>query len=159
MRIPQTILMTTALFMLAACGRDPGTETDKVTDQMNENREEVADSDGAKEWMNERQEARKELADLREKLEDRLTREEKRLADGIKDTEKRAECAAHITELKYNIARIDRSLVTVDGSTSSDWQRVKAETRNVADSTGNWFDRQAEKIDHGTDMDSDHDGH
>jgi len=149
--------ITSILFV--ACGRDPGTETERVTDQMNENKGEVAKADNTKEWMNERDEASKELAGLREKLSERLVREEKRHADGIKDTERRAECAQHITELKANIARIDASMGAMKTSTSNDWQRVKGDTRTTTDSTRNWFERQAEMMDRKTDMDSDKDGH
>jgi len=161
MRNGQIALMMGAVasLMFTACGREAGNETERVTDQMNENTEEVVAADDSKEWMNERTEASKELADLREKLDARLIREEKRLADGIKNAERKAECTQHIAELKMNIARIDASTGTMQNSTSSDWQRIKADGRMMADSTNNWFERQGEKIDRSTNMDSDKDGH
>jgi len=160
MKNGQNALMIGAIgaLFLTACGRQPGNETERVTDQMNENKEEVVAADNSKEWMNEREEASKELADLRENLDDRLIREEKRLADGIKNAERKAECTQHIAELKMNIARIDGSMGTMKNSTSGNWQKVKADNRMMADSTRNWFDRQAENIDRRTDMDSDKDG-
>jgi chromosome segregation ATPase len=161
MRTHTTALLISALaaLLLVACTPEPGTETERVDDQMQENRKEMTNADDAEEWLDERREAREELADLRQKLDSRMLREEKRLADGIKDAEKRAECENHIAELKANIARIDASIATVDASTDSDWEKLKAETRAAADETETWFNEQVEKIDRATDADNDNDGH
>ncbi|MBL7954769.1 MAG: hypothetical protein JNJ91_06995, partial [Flavobacteriales bacterium] len=53
-----TLLLSGGL--LVACGTEAGKETERVNDQMQENRNEVAKADDAEEWMNEREEARKE---------------------------------------------------------------------------------------------------
>ncbi len=161
MRTTTTALMTSAFaaIFLIACTPEPGKETDRVTDQMQENNKEMSKADDAEEWMEERREAREDLSDLREKLDTRLVREEKRLADGIKDAEKRADSENHVTELKANIARIDASLANMDRSTKTDWQTVKAQSRTMSDDTQNWFDKQGEKIDRSTDADKDNDGH
>jgi hypothetical protein len=148
-----------AALLLTACGRQPGNETEKVQDQANENAKEMAKADDHEEWMEERAEATREMTALREKLSNRLTREEKRLADGIKDAERRAACEAHIAELRTNITRIDASLGTMGNSTGTDWQRIKGESRTMMDSTSTWFDRELEKIDRKTDADADKDGH
>lgn len=157
--IPLTMMGVLAALLLVACGRQPGHETDRVTDQMEENVKELNKADDQEEWMEERQEAVKELTDLREKLFARQMREEKRLADGIKNTERRAETANHVQELKANIDRIDASLGNLQASTSANWQQVKREAHDLADTTANWFDRQIEKIDRNTDADADNDGH
>ncbi|HEY0978181.1 MAG TPA: hypothetical protein VGE21_11990 [Flavobacteriales bacterium] len=154
--IPATAV---AFLMLTACGRQPGQETERVQDQVNENAKEMAKADDQQEWLEERAEATREMTALRERLDQRLIREQKRLADGIKDKERRAECEAHIKELQANIARIDASMGTMGGSTATDWQHIKGESRTMMDSTTNWFDRQVEKIDKRTDADKDNDGH
>lgn len=161
MRTSYSTLLGAALIatLSTSCGREPATETERVTDQMQDNAKEIADADNARELLNERQEATRELATLREKLDARLIREEKRLADGIKDKERRVECENHIAELRANIARIDATVGNVGSSADTDWERVKAESRATMDSTNSWFDRQLEKIDAKTDADADKDGH
>jgi hypothetical protein len=145
--------------LLIGCGREPGNESERVSDQVSENRKEMAKADDNKEWMNERDEAARELRDLRESMTDRLEREQKRLSDGIKDAERRQECETHIRELQANIERIDGQLGRLNAGTATDWDRLKTETRAFSDTTSNWFKRQVEKIDRKTDADADDDGH
>lgn len=145
--------------LFTSCGRDPGEETERVDEQKQENAEEMAKADDSQEWMKERNEAVRELTDLRENMNNRLTREQKRLADGIKNAERRAECENHIKELQANIAQIDASLTRMNATTGTDWSTMKGEMRTMKDSTDNWFKRQSEKIDRNTDADGDKDGH
>lgn len=145
--------------LFAACGAEPGKATEETTEQMQENSKEMSKADDAEEWREERAEAAKELRDLRENLVDKQTREQKRLADGIKDATKKSECEARITELKANIGRVDAALAKVDGSTDTDWSNTKAEARKTVDDTQNWIQREGEKIDWKTDADADNDGH
>jgi chromosome segregation ATPase len=145
--------------MLAACGSEAGKETERTTEQMQENKKEMAEADTKKEWLNERDEARKELADLRESMSVRLERERTRLADGIKDAGKKKECETHIAELEKNIARIDASSTRVGKATQETWEDIKRESRQAADETKSWWARQKEWIDKQTDADKDHDGH
>ncbi|HOZ39251.1 MAG TPA: hypothetical protein PLL25_00485 [Flavobacteriales bacterium] len=151
-----TLLLSGGL--LAACGTEAGKETERVNEQMQENREEVAKADDTKEWMNEREEARKEMANLRETLSDRLERERKDLAGGIKNAEKRAETERHITELEQNLARIDANVVRMDGSTNETWSDIEMESRKAMDDTKSWWDRQKDWVDSKTDVDKDNDG-
>jgi len=151
-----TLLLSGGL--LVACGTEAGKETERVNEQMQENRNEVGKADDAQEWMNEREEARKEMANLRETLSNRLERERKDLADGIKNAEKRAETERHIAELEQNIARIDASMVSFDGSTKDTWNEVKMEGRKAADETKGWWDRQKDWVDAKTEADKDGDG-
>jgi vacuolar-type H+-ATPase subunit I/STV1 len=151
-----TLLLCSGL--LVACGTEAGKETERVNDQMKENREALAKADNAREWMNEREEARKEMADLRDNMSSRLERERQRLADGIKNAEKRAETERHIAELEQNIARIDANYVALDGASNENWENVKADTRKAADETRNWWDRQKDWIDAQTKADNDKDG-
>lgn len=163
MTMKQTTYLFAATLMaglfISGCGRQPGHETERVNDQMEENSKEMSNADDREEWMEERREASRELGELREKLVDRKMKEEERLADGIKDAERRAECERHIAELKSNIERIDTHMRTMDNSANTDWQRVKAEGRALADTTSNWFERQFEKVDYKTKADADNDGH
>jgi hypothetical protein len=152
-----TALISGAL-LFTACGRDPGKETERVNEQVQENAEEMAKADDSQEWMKERDEAARELGDLRKSMNDRLEREQKRLADGIKNAERRAEAENHVKELQANIARIDASLTRMNAATSTDWPTMRDEMRTMSDSTSNWFKRQAEKIDRNTDADADKDG-
>jgi hypothetical protein len=68
--------------LLAGCGTEPGKESERVDEQVSENRKEMAKADDSREWMKERDEAARELSDLRKNMNDRLEREQKRLADG-----------------------------------------------------------------------------
>ena len=126
-----TLLLSGGL--LVACGTEAGKETERVQDQMQENREEVAKADDTEEWLEERDEARKEMADLRETMSKRLEREREDLAKGIKNAEKRAETERHIAELEQNIARIDatvaylaRTLLAMGDTSNLDVRRTKA---------------------------------
>ncbi len=151
--------LASGAMLLAACGREPGNETERVQDQVKENTKEMSKADDSEEWLKERDEAQKELADLRENMAERLVREEKRLADGIKDAERRQEAQAHVNELKANIARLDAQLGRVRSGDASGWQQLKNDTRTMADSTDSWFKRETERIDRKTDADADKDGH
>lgn len=152
-----TLLISSGL--LAACGTEAGKETERTNDQMQENRKEMNEADTKSEWLEERDEARAELMDLRSNMSDRLERERKRLADGIKDSKKRAEAEQHVRELEQNIARIDASTTGLSGATNETWEQVKRDAREVADTTKSWWGRQKEWIDKQTNADNDHDGH
>ncbi|MGV3636371.1 MAG: hypothetical protein ACO1NQ_01865 [Flavobacteriales bacterium] len=151
-----TLLLSGGL--LVACGTEAGKETERVNEQMQENRNEVSRADDTEEWMEEREEARKEMSNLRERLNDRLIRERKDLADGIKNAEKRAETERHIAELEQNIARIDAGMVSYDASNKDTWNQVKVEGRKAMDETQSWWDRQKDWVDAKTDADNDGDG-
>ena len=151
-----TTACLTALF-LVACGADPGDTTEKVNDEMQEAQKEIAKADDTQEWMNER-EARKEMMNLREKLVNQRDRTQERLTDGVKDAKKRAELEALVAEYNTNIDRLDGFSPRLDGATDGNWEGMKNEMRTMSDSTSNWFDRQADKIDAKTDADKDNDG-
>ena len=162
--IMKTYLILPALLgglLFTACGTEQGDATEKTTDQMQENKQEMneASAEGSEAWRDERTEAVNELRDLRGKLEERQIREQERLDDGIKDASKKAECQAVIAELGANIGRIDATLAKMEGSTSTDWSNVKTEARQTADETKTWWDRQKEMVDQKTDADKDNDGH
>lgn len=144
--------------MLVACGTEAGKETERVNDQLQDNRENMADADDTREWMKEREKANEELADLRENMTSRLERERKRLADGINDAEKRAEKERHIAELEQNIARIDANTTDLNNASQNTWRDVQTKSRQATDETRNWWDRQKDWIDAETKSDNDRDG-
>lgn len=78
--------------------------------------------------------------------------------DGVKDAKKRAEMKAQVVELNTNIDRLNSYTPRLEGATNSDWEGLKNDMRTVSDSTSNWFERQADKIDAETKSDKDHDG-
>ena len=99
--LPLTLTACLLSGMLFIACNDAGDATEKTTDQLQENRKEMADANNESntEWRNERDEAARELRALREDLVREQEKERKRLADGIKDAKKRAECEARIAEL------------------------------------------------------------
>jgi len=144
--------------LLVACGTEAGTETERVNEQMQENRKEISNADDAQEWMKQRDEARAEMADLRESMTNRLERERKRMADGIKDAEKRAATESHITELERNIARIDANNMALDNATMETWMKVKEDSRKAGEETRTWWEGLKDDVDAKTDADNDNDG-
>jgi chromosome segregation ATPase len=144
--------------LLVACGTEAGKETERVNDQLQDNRENLAEADDTREWMKEREEASEELAELRENMVDRLERERKRLGDGIKDVEKRAETERHVIELEQNITRIDVNMRDLDNASQNTWRDVQTMSRKATDDTRNWWDRQKDWIDAETKADNDNDG-
>lgn len=149
------------VLLAASCSSDNGDATEKTTDQLQENRNEMneARAENREEWREERTEAMKELRELRATLEARQIREQERMKEGIKDADRKTECQALIAELDANIARIDASLLKMEVSSATDWHNVKAEARRTADDANSWWSRQRELIDKKTDADHDNDGH
>ena len=147
--------------LFTSCASEPGKADERTTEQLQENQKELAKAaqQSAEEWREESAEAARELRELREDLVKKQAREEKRLADGIKDATKKAECEARIAELRSSITRVDAALARVEGSNDSNWADVKRESRKVVDDTKSWIEREAEKVDWKTDADADDDGH
>lgn len=106
-----------------------------------------------------KEEVGRELRDLREKLAVELTKADERLKDPQLKPEERAEWEAFKADVNNQVDRLDGKLDDVDAVTAEKWEAVKADTRKTADDVGNWFERQAEKIDKKTDADKDKDGH
>lgn len=104
-------------------------------------------------------EASRELRSLREDLAVELTKADERLKDPALTEAERTEWGAYKTDVNDQIARLDANLNDVESASAETWEDVKAGTRKVADDVGNWFQRQAEKIDKKTDADNDNDGH
>ncbi len=141
---PHTLFAATCtLALLAACSQ-AGKSTEETSEQMEENQQEMAKADDAGEWMKERDEAAKELNDLRDKLVEKQAREQQRLADGIKDADKKVECETRIAEIGSNIARIDASLIHMQTSSATDWQGAKERARETADTTKSWMQQEFE---------------
>ncbi len=148
MKLPSTIsIACMSAILLLACGRNPGETTEKVDERMQEARRDIAEADDTREWMKERDNAVTELNNLRDRLIGRRARIETRLSTGVSNPQKRTELQNQVTELNTNIARIEAELPRLDRATDRDWDRLRDETRNMRDTTSNWFDRQLEKFD------------
>lgn len=106
-----------------------------------------------------KEEMSSELRDLREKLVVEHARAEERLKDPDLTAEERSEWEAYKADVQMQLDRVDGNLNDVGSATNEMWDDVKAGTRRTVDDIGDWFDRQAEKIDRKTDADKDMDGH
>jgi chaperonin cofactor prefoldin len=106
-----------------------------------------------------KEEMGRELRELREKMAVELAIAEEKLKDPALKAEQRTEWEAYKAEVTDQIDRLDANLSDVEKATAEGWDNVKADTRKTADDVGNWFQRQAEKVDRKTDADKDHDGH
>jgi len=101
----------------------------------------------------------RELRDLREKLALEATLADEKLKDPALKAEERAEWENYKKEVNEQIDRLDGELNDVESATSEAWENVKTESRSAMKDVGDWFARQAEKIDRKTDADKDNDGH
>ena len=101
----------------------------------------------------------RELRDLREKLALEATLADEKLKDPALKAEERAEWENYKKEVNEQIDRLDGELNDVESATSEVWENVKTESRNAMKDVGDWFARQADKIDRKTDADKDNDGH
>ncbi len=106
-----------------------------------------------------KEEVAKEMRDLREMLVVRLAKVEAKLQDPTLTAEQRTEWEGYKVEVKDQMARLDNSLGDVERASNETWDDVKKGTRETTDDVGNWFQRQAEKIDRETKADGDKDGH
>ena len=138
-----------AFLSFSACSEAPNNadqmekKVDKAMDDLRAGKEEVST----------------ELRDLREKLVVEHARAEERLKDPELTAEQRAEWEAYKADVQTQLDRVDGNLNDVGAATSEMWEDVKAGTRRTADDIGDWFERQAEKIDRKTEADKDMDGH
>jgi hypothetical protein len=57
------------------------------------------------------------------------------------------------------VARVDAEMGRLERATANTWEDVKQGVSNTANDVGDWFTKQAEKIDRKTDADHDKDGH
>jgi hypothetical protein len=132
-----------------ACSDSP-----KSAEQMEQNVDNAMDDLRAG-----KEEMSRELRELREKMAVELAIAEEKLKDPALKAEERAEWEAYKVDVEDQVERLDANLTDVGSATAEVWEEVKADTRKTADDVGNWFQRQAEKVDKKTDADKDHDGH
>ncbi|MCB9184818.1 MAG: hypothetical protein H6591_12995 [Flavobacteriales bacterium] len=147
-------LATASLFslslLLAACGEKHPSESDKLESKVDAAMDDLRKG---------KEEASAELRELREDLAVEQAKAEERLKDPKLTAEQRSEWEAFKDDVDQQIQRIDRQLDDVNAATAETWNDVKSATKKAVDETGDWFKRQAEKIDRKTDADADHDGH
>jgi chromosome segregation ATPase len=154
----RTIMRTTNIIMLSlavaasglvACSEQPDgadqmeSEVDKAMEDMRREREELA----------------QEFRELRAEMNARLAEVDNKLNDPSLTAEARVEWEAEKEELNEQMDRVDGETSKLENATKETWNDVKHGTRNTIDDIGNWFERQAEKVDRETDADTDKDGH
>lgn len=142
---------------LAGCGNSAEEVRQDSLEAKADAREGVAKAE--KELEEAKAAATLELRELQAKLRKELADVDAKLADTKLKAERRTELEATKAELNAQLGRLDTQLGDVDRSTKENWEETKAAVRKAADETGNWFQRQAEKIDRKTDADNDKDGH
>ena len=106
-----------------------------------------------------RAEAAKDMRDLHEKLAIRLVKVDARLDEPGASETQLTEWKATRSELKDQMKRLEDGIAELEGSTNETWKEVKEGSRQTTEDVDNWFQRQAEIIDHKTDADKDKDGH
>lgn len=143
---------------LASCGNSSPVEVrEDVATANADAHDEVADA--MKELDEAKAAATLELRELQARLRKELADIDAELADTKLKAERRTELEKTKDELNVQLARLETQLGDVDRATSETWEETKAAVGKAADETGNWFKRQAEKIDRKTGADHDKDGH
>lgn len=99
------------------------------------------------------------LRELKLKTEAKIADFDSKLENDKLSLAERKELETARQELKEQVTRIDAATSKVGLATRDTWLEVKDETKKVTDDVGNWFERQAEKIDKDTKADHDGDGH
>ncbi|HRD53662.1 MAG TPA: hypothetical protein PKY96_13540 [Flavobacteriales bacterium] len=134
-----TALLSAALVMTACNDEPPNPEL--LASRVDET---MAD------FRNGKEQVTAELRALREDLAVERTKAEQRLKDPKLNMDQRKEWEAFKDEVEAQIERVDRQLDDVGSATAETWEKVKAATQKAAAEVGDWFKRQAEKVDRKT---------
>lgn len=150
------ITLVTASLGLVACGTGP--EPEKMEQNVNE---EIGDlnEDMANDMDKSRVELTEDLRTLRSDIETYMIRIEKQLEEKDLTAQERTELETKHAVYKDQLARIDRATSDLGMATRETWVDVKEGTRSTLDDIGDWFKKEAEKVDQKTDADHDKDGH
>lgn len=141
--------MSFATLGMVACSDAPQTDNqmekqvDNAMDDLRKEKESVS----------------KDMRDMREKISKRMAEVETKLSDPAIDAETKAKFEQEKQDLKQQMDRVDGNLSSVENATKETWNDVKAGSKQAADETENWFQRQKELIDQKTEVDHDKDGH
>lgn len=136
--------------LLVACGEEKPTSSEELQARVDVAMENL---------RKDKEDLTAELRALREDLAVERTRAEERLKDPKLTAEQRKEWGAFKDDVDTQISRIDRHLEDVGSATAETWEKVKAATKKAAEDVGDWFRRQAEKVDRKTRTDLDNDMH
>lgn len=140
--------MFAAALAFTACSSEPNT-AGQMEQKVNELAAELEAGKHA---------AAEDLRDLRTKLENQLETIDAKLEDTRLTVEERTDWETRRTEASAHVARIDAELGRVESATANAWEDVKQGVSNTANDVGDWFAKQAEKIDRKTEADHDQDG-
>ncbi|MBL0127632.1 MAG: hypothetical protein IPP83_09245 [Flavobacteriales bacterium] len=110
-------------------------------------------------WESERAEMLRDLRQLRDDIDNKLTSSNARLAGkGLKPSERKDEEAMK-AELSTEKVKVERLIADVEGANDSTWESVKTSTKKAAEDVKSWWSRLKENVDKKTTRDADHDGH
>lgn len=149
MRTQSIIAVLSSILILSACSTEPpapeqlASRVDNAMDDLRKGKEEVT----------------AELRALREDLAVERTKAEERLKDPKLNADQRKEWQTFKNEVDAQIDRVDRQLAEVSSATAATWEKVKESTSQALQEVGDWFNRQAEKVDRKTRADRDQDMH
>ena len=151
MRTTNIIILSLAVTTsgLVACS-----ERTEHTDQMERQVDEAVE-----EMRKEKEEFSREFRELREEMNLRIAEVDNALNDPALSAEAREEWEAEKRELNEQMDRVDTESSKLESATKETWSDVKEGTRKTMDDIGDWFERQAEKVDAETKADADRDGH
>jgi chromosome segregation ATPase len=152
-------MKTTNIIMIslaiAASGLVVGCSEQPDTAEQMESKVDEAMEDMRKE----KDELRDELHEMRVDMAQRMVEVDDKLNDPTITEEAKAEWQEERNEIKGQMDRLDKETSNLENATKETWNDVKEGTKNTVDDIGNWFERQAEKIDRETGADADKDGH
>lgn len=143
------LTMSFATLGMVACSEAPRTDN-QMENQVDNTMEDI---------RKEKESISKDMRDMREKISKRMAEVETKLSDPAVDAETKAKFEQEKLDLKQQMDRVDGNLSSVENATKETWNDVKASSKEAADETENWFQRQKELIDQKTDVDHDKDGH
>ena len=141
--------MSFATLGMVACSDAP--QTDNQMEKQVDN--------AMEDLRKEKESVSKDMRDMREKISKRMAEVETKLSDPAIDAETKAKFEQEKQDLKQQMDRVDGNLSSVENATKETWNDVKAGSKQAADETENWFQRQKELIDQKTEVDHDKDGH
>lgn len=112
----------------------------------------------AAEFEADRHAATENLRDIRTRLEHRREAIDARLENTTLTADERREWETRRTEADTHMQRVQDDIDRVQGATDTVWEDVKQGVTNTANDVGDWFAKQADKIDRKTEADHDKDG-
>ncbi len=155
-----TILVASAC-LVASCSDTPAEQRESMNNKMQDitSNAEKTTADTPKEWEKERQDILGELRDLRNDIDDKLGKEQEKLADKKLKPSERTDCEAMAAELTKEKGVVESHIKAIETSEDANWNTNRDSARAAMTDFKSWWAKQKEKMDRKTDADNDHDGH